>query len=52
MKTNGQGNDRGSQYRSIIFYQNTEEKNIIANKIKALHKENPDRKVAAEVMPF
>ena len=49
---NGQGNDRGSQYRSIIFYQNTEEKNIIANKIKALHKENPDRKVAAEVMPF
>ena len=51
-QVNGQGNDRGSQYRSIIFYQNTEEKNIIANKIKALHKENPDRKVAAEVMPF
>ena len=23
---NGQGNDRGSQYRSIIFYQNEEEK--------------------------
>lgn len=51
-QVNGQGNDRGSQYRSIIFYQNTEEKNIIANKIKALYKENPDRKVAAEVMPF
>ena len=51
-QVNGQGNDRGSQYRSIIFYQNTEEKNIIVNKIKALHKENPDRKVAAEVMPF
>jgi peptide-methionine (S)-S-oxide reductase len=29
-----------------------EEKNIIANKIKALYKENSDRKVAAEVMPF
>ena len=51
-QVNGQGNDRGSQYRSIIFYQNTEEKNIIANKIKALQKENPDRKVATEVMPF
>ncbi|MDG1327635.1 MAG: peptide-methionine (S)-S-oxide reductase MsrA, partial [Flavobacteriaceae bacterium] len=51
-QVNEQGNDRGSQYRSIIFYQNTEEKNIIVNKIKALHKENPDRKVAAEVMPF
>ena len=51
-QVNGQENDRGSQYRSIIFYQNTEEKNIIVNKIKALHKENPDRKVAAEVMPF
>ena len=51
-QVNGQGNDRGSQYRSIIFYQNMEEKNIIANKIKVLYKENPVRKVAAEVMPF
>ena len=51
-QVNGQGNDRGSQYRSIIFYQNEKEKNIIADKIKALYKENPDRKVAAEVMPF
>lgn len=49
---NGQGNDIGSQYRSIIFYQNEKEKNIIADKIKALYKENPDRKIAAEVMPF
>ena len=51
-QVNGQGNDRGSQYRSIIFYQNMEEKNIIAEKIKALYEENPDRKVAAEVIPF
>ena len=43
-QVNGQGNDRGSQYRSIIFYQNEKEKNIIADKIKALYKENPDRK--------
>ena len=51
-QVNGQGNDIGSQYRSIIFYQNEKEKNIIADKIKALYKENPDREVAAEVMPF
>jgi peptide-methionine (S)-S-oxide reductase len=49
---NGQGNDRGSQYRSIIFFQNEEEKNIINNKIESLYQEKPNRKVAAEVMPF
>lgn len=49
---NGQGNDRGSQYRSIIFYQNNEEKKIINDKIKALYQENKNRIVAAEVMPF
>jgi peptide-methionine (S)-S-oxide reductase len=49
---NGQGNDRGSQYRSIIFYQNEEEKKIINDKIEALYQENKNRIVAAEVMPF
>lgn len=49
---NGQGNDRGSQYRSIIFYQNNEEKKIINDKIETLYQENKDRIVAAEVMPF
>jgi len=28
-QVNGQGPDRGSQYRSIIFYQNAEQKEII-----------------------
>ena len=49
---NGQGNDRGSQYRSIIFYQNDEEKKIIIDKIEALYKEDENRIIAAEVMPF
>lgn len=47
---NGQGPDRGSQYRSIIFYQNDEQKQIIDDKIASLEAEGYD--VAAEVMPF
>lgn len=49
-QVNGQGNDRGSQYRSIIFYQNETEKKIIDDKIAALNKELAPKKVAAEVM--
>ena len=48
---NGQGNDRGSQYRSIIFYQNPEQKQIILTKKKNLAKEL-GVKIAAEVYPF
>ena len=33
IQINGQGPDRGSQYRSIIFYQNDEQKKIIEEKI-------------------
>jgi len=46
-QVNGQGNDRGSQYRSIIFYQNDAEKAIIEAKIKVLTQEG--YKVASEV---
>ena len=50
-QVNGQGPDRGSQYRSIIFYQNEKEKAIIDEKKAALAKAlNSD--IAAEVMPF
>jgi peptide-methionine (S)-S-oxide reductase len=49
---NGQGPDRGSQYRSIIFYQNADEKQIIEEKIAALEKEIGEGRVAAEVTPF
>jgi len=49
---NGQGNDIGSQYRSILFYQNDEEKKIIDEKITYLNKHLKHGKVAAEVMPY
>ncbi|MCF6307315.1 MAG: peptide-methionine (S)-S-oxide reductase MsrA [Flavobacteriaceae bacterium] len=52
IQVNGQGNDRGSQYRSIIFYQNEEEKKIIETKIGQLNKQLKGKKVAAEVVPF
>ncbi|GAA4269791.1 peptide-methionine (S)-S-oxide reductase MsrA [Hyunsoonleella aestuarii] len=48
---NGQGPDRGSQYRSIIFYQNDEQKQIILKKKEALTKKLKG-KIAAEVYPF
>ena len=50
-QVNGQGNDRGSQYRSIIFYQNDAQKQIILLKKEALAKKL-NVKIAAEVYPF
>ena len=51
-QVNGQGPDQGSQYRSIIFYQNAAQKNTIDKKIEVLEKELGIGKVAAEVKPF
>jgi peptide-methionine (S)-S-oxide reductase len=51
-QVNGQGPDRGSQYRSIIFYQNEEQKKIIESKIEELEQELGEGKVAAQVLPF
>ena len=51
-QVNGQGPDRGSQYRSIIFYQNDAQKNSIDAKISALEKELGEGAVAAQVLPF
>ena len=48
---NGQGPDNGSQYRSIIFYQNDDQKQIIETKKSNLAKEL-NKTVAAEVYPF
>lgn len=48
---NGQGPDMGSQYRSIIFYQNEEQKQIIQKKIEDLSKDYK-KPIAVEVMPF
>ena len=50
-QVNGQGNDIGSQYRSIIFYQNEEQKQIILKKKEELAK-TLNIKAAAEVYPF
>ena len=50
-QVNGQGPDNGSQYRSIIFYQNDEQKQIILKKKDALAKKL-NAKIAAEVYPF
>ncbi|WP_178987545.1 peptide-methionine (S)-S-oxide reductase MsrA [Winogradskyella schleiferi] len=50
-QVNGQGPDNGSQYGSIIFYQNDEQKKIIEDKKAALAKEL-DATIAAEVYPF
>ena len=51
-QVNGQGPDHGSQYRSIIFYQNAEQKKVIDEKIAALNKNLSPKEVAAEVLPF
>lgn len=50
-QVNGQGPDIGSQYRSIIFYQNEEQKQIILQKVEALQQEL-NKPIAAEIMPF
>lgn len=50
-QVNGQGNDKGSQYRSILFYQNDAQKQIITKKKEALSKKL-NTTVAAEIYPF
>jgi len=50
-QVNGQGPDRGSQYRSIIFYQNKAEQKIIKTKKEGLSKQLKTT-IAAEVMVF
>jgi len=50
-QVNGQGPDRGSQYRSIIFYQNESQKKTILEQKEALAIQL-NSKIAAEVMQF
>jgi len=46
---NGQSPDFGSQYRSIAFYQNNEEKEIIEAKMEQLNEDIYNGKIATEV---
>lgn len=50
-QVNGQGPDKGSQYRSIIFFQNANQKQIIIEKKEAIAKKL-NTNIAAEVYPF
>ena len=50
---NQQGPDRGTQYRSVAFYQNQEEKKIIVDYINKLTAEKAfDKKIVTEVKPL
>ena len=50
---NRQGNDAGTEYRSMAFYKNEKEKQIIENEIKRLTGLKVYKnKIVTEVMPF
>jgi peptide-methionine (S)-S-oxide reductase len=50
---NRQGNDAGTQYRSIIFYRNADEKKIIDDEIAMLTANHKfSGKIVTEVKPF
>jgi peptide-methionine (S)-S-oxide reductase len=50
---NRQGNDEGTQYRSIAFYRNESEKQIIEAAIKKITDEKKYKdKIVTEVIPF
>jgi peptide-methionine (S)-S-oxide reductase len=52
-QVNGQGPDEGSQYRSIAFYRNMQEKQIIEAEIKRLTDAHAYKgKIATEVLPY
>lgn len=50
---NRQGNDVGTQYRSVIFYTNKEQKKLIEDFIKEINNSSTDgKKVTTEVLPL
>ena len=50
---NRQGNDAGTEYRSIAFYRNATEKKIIEDKIAAINASKKySSKVVTQVVPF
>jgi peptide-methionine (S)-S-oxide reductase len=52
-QVDGQGNDEGTQYRSIIFYRNEGEKKMAEDYIRELNQSGQYRKpIAAQVVPY
>jgi len=52
-QVDGQGNDEGTQYRSIAFYTNDKEKQVITAEIKKLtDSKKYTAKIATQVVPF
>lgn len=52
-QVNGQGHDRGTQYRSIAFYRNSEEKQLAQNYIKSMQTSGKyNAPIAVQLMPF
>lgn len=52
-QVNGQGPDHGTQYRSILFYENNTEKQVAQNYIKSLQASGKyDRPIAAQLLPL
>ena len=49
---NRQGNDVGEHYRSIILYNNDQEKNVISNYIKNINNSLFDGKIVTELKKF
>lgn len=49
---NQQGADRGSQYRSVIFYANENQKEIATSLISELNKDVYDNKIVTTLEPF
>lgn len=50
-QVNGQGPDHGTQYRSVVFYRNNPEKEMIENYIKTIQP-NYKNPIAVQVAPF
>lgn len=48
---NGQGSDRGTQYRTIAFYNDAEEKQVILDKVKEMSNEYVEP-IATQILPF
>ncbi|MEO6550069.1 MAG: peptide-methionine (S)-S-oxide reductase MsrA [Ferruginibacter sp.] len=51
VQSNGQGNDLGTQYRSIIFYRNASEKSMAESFAKGMQKDYKEP-IAAQIVPF